>query len=138
VFDFFADAFRLEAITPPWLHFRVLTPRPIKMGVGLRIDYRLRLHGWPIRWQSQISTWNPPYEFVDEQVRGPYRYWHHRHAFEEVAEGTLVRDEVHYAVPLGRIMHPLLVRRDLIRIFEFRGEAIGRWYSPDRQPAVER
>jgi ligand-binding SRPBCC domain-containing protein len=130
VFEFFADAFQLETITPPWLHFSVQTPRPIDMHEGTVIDYKLRLHGFPVRWQSKISTWEPPLQFVDEQVKGPYRYWHHLHTFEEFDGGTLVRDIVHYAIPLGFIMHPLLVRRDLTRIFEFRQTAMRRIFTP--------
>lgn len=130
VFEFFADAFQLETITPPWLHFSVQTPRPIEMHAGTMIDYRLRLHGLPIRWQSKISNWEPPSQFVDEQTKGPYQYWHHLHTFEEADGGTLVRDTVHYALMLGFILHPLLVRRDLTKIFEFRRETMSRIFTP--------
>jgi ligand-binding SRPBCC domain-containing protein len=130
LFEFFADAFQLETLTPPWLRFSVQTPRPIDMHAGTMIDYTLRLHGWPIRWRSKISAWEPPFQFIDEQVRGPYRYWHHLHTFDKADGGTLVRDVVHYAVPLGFIMHPLLVRRDLTRIFQYRREAMSRLFTP--------
>jgi len=120
VFSLFADAFQLEAITPPWLHFQVLTPRPIVMRAGTRIDYRLRLHGLPIRWQSAISAWEPPFRFVDEQVRGPYRSWLHEHTFVEQGGGTLCRDRVQYDVPGGALVHRFLVDRDVRRIFEYR------------------
>ena len=137
VFEFFADAFQLETITPPWLHFSVQTPRPIVMTPGTLIDYRLRLHGVPVRWRSKISSWEPPYQFVDEQVKGPYRYWHHLHTFEEVDQGTLVRDIVNYAIPLGFLMHPLLVRGDLVKIFSFRRETMSRIFTPvQTAPAV--
>ena len=132
VFDFFADAFRLEAITPPWLQFSVQTPGPIVMHEGRLIDYRLNLHGLPIRWRSKISCWAPPNRFVDEQVRGPYRYWHHLHEFEAVQGGTLVRDIVHYKVPLAIISHPLIVRRDLTKIFEYRQDALRRIFATAR------
>lgn len=133
VFEFFADAFQLETITPPWLHFSVQTPRPIEMRTGALIDYKLRLHGLPIRWRSKISNWEPPFQFVDQQERGPYRYWHHLHTFEEVDGGTLVCDIVNYAVPLGFITHPLLVRRDLTKIFTYRRETLGRIFTPVEQ-----
>lgn len=120
VFDFFGDAFQLETLTPPWLNFHVLSPRPIVMAPGVRIDYKLRLRGIPIRWRSLISTWNPPTEFVDEQIRGPYRLWHHRHTFAETDGGTLVVDEVDYAVPGGWLIDRFLVRPDLLRIFTYR------------------
>ena len=126
VFDFFADALKLETITPPWLKFVVLTPPPIRMQQGAIIDYQLKLHGLPIRWTSEISSWDPPSMFVDRQLRGPYRVWRHRHDFEEVAGGAIIRDTVHYLPPLARLTHPLFVRRDLKRIFESRIEVLRR------------
>lgn len=124
VFAYFADAFNLEAITPPALRFQVVTPPPIEMRAGLRIDYRLRLRGLPFRWQSEITAWEPPVLFVDEQRRGPYQWWIHTHRFERDGDGVLVSDEVRYGVPGGAIAHALLVRRDLRRIFIFRERAL--------------
>lgn len=92
VFDFFADAWNLEQITPPWLKFQVITPRPIEMHSGALIDYRLRLHGLPIRWRTEIRDWDPPFRFTDRQVRGPYRYWVHEHTFADEGDETLMRD----------------------------------------------
>jgi ligand-binding SRPBCC domain-containing protein len=129
VFAFFADAFNLEAITPPWLRFGVVTPGPIHMAAGTLIEYRLRLHGVPVRWLTRIETWEPGRRFTDVQVRGPYRAWHHTHSFERHADGTLVRDTVRYELPLGplgRIAHAAFVRRDLERIFDFRHEEVAR------------
>lgn len=120
VFAFFADAFQLETLTPPWLNFQVITPPPIVMRPGLRIDYRLRLRGLPLRWTSEISVWDPPHRFVDVQVRGPYRWWYHEHRFVPTGAGTRVIDEVEYAVAGGPLVHALLVRRDVKRIFDFR------------------
>jgi ligand-binding SRPBCC domain-containing protein len=129
VFAFFADAANLEAITPPWLRFRIATPGPVAMAAGTLIEYRLALHRVPIRWLTRIEIWEPGVRFVDLQVRGPYRRWHHTHSFEAHAEGTLVRDTVRYALPLGalgRAAHRLFVRRDLERIFDFRQAAVAR------------
>ncbi|MEI6083066.1 MAG: SRPBCC family protein [Verrucomicrobiota bacterium] len=120
IFAFFADAGNLDALTPPWLRFEILTPRPIAMQVGARIDYRLRIRGLPVRWQSEITTWQPPHRFVDEQRRGPYRVWHHEHAFTEQDGGTLVKDHVRYAVFGGALVERLFVRRDIATIFAYR------------------
>jgi hypothetical protein len=94
------------------------------MRAGAEIDYRLRVHGLPIRWRTRIESWQPERRFVDVQLRGPYRLWHHTHEFEEVAGGTLCRDVVRYAVPGGRLVERLFVRRDVERIFEFRRRAL--------------
>ena len=120
VFPFFADAGNLETITPPWLRFEILTPRPIAMRAGALIEYRLRLHGIPVRWQSEITAWEPPHRFVDEQRRGPYRAWIHEHTFTESKGGSEVRDFVRYAAPGGWLVDRLFVRHDVRRIFEYR------------------
>jgi ligand-binding SRPBCC domain-containing protein len=130
VFPFFADAYNLEAITPRWLGFRVLTPRPIELRAGALIEYRLRLHGLPIGWLTQIEDWTPGQRFVDSQLAGPYALWHHTHEFApDRAGGTLMRDTVRYALPywpLGEVAHALLVRHDLAAIFDFRAREIAR------------
>jgi ligand-binding SRPBCC domain-containing protein len=120
VFEFFSDAHNLERITPPWLRLRVLTPRPIDMGVGARIRYRFRIRGIPARWDSEITAWEPPFRFVDEQRGGPFRHWVHEHTFFAEGEQTIARDDVHYAVPGGRAFHDLFVRKDLERLFSYR------------------
>jgi ligand-binding SRPBCC domain-containing protein len=120
VFPFFADSGNLETITPPWLRFKIVTPRPIAMRPGALIEYRLRLHSIPLRWQSEITAWEPPHRFVDEQRRGPYRVWIHEHTFTESKDGCEVRDFVRYAAPGGWLMDRLFVRHDVRRIFEYR------------------
>jgi hypothetical protein len=127
VFEFFSHARNLEALTPPWLRFEVLTPEPIQMRRGTVLDYRLKLHGLPLRWSSRIEEWEPGRRFVDRQLRGPYVLWRHLHEFEAVSGGTLVRDRVDYALalgPLGELAHAAFVGRDLERIFDFRREQI--------------
>ena len=126
VFEFFAEARNLEAITPPFLRFAVVTPGPVEMGVGTLIQYRLRLHGLPVNWLTSIQAWDPPHRFIDVQVRGPYALWHHTHELEPHENGTLMRDVVHYALPfgiLGSLAHAAFVRRDVERIFDYRAAA---------------
>jgi len=120
VFPFFTDAGNLDALTPPWLKFHIVTRQPIDMNVGARIDYRLRIHGLPMRWQCAITGWERPVRVVDEQRRGPYRLWIHEHRFEACEGGTTVFDDVRYAVPGGRLVDRLLIRRDLRTIFGYR------------------
>ena len=120
LFTFFSDAHNLAEITPPWLNFRMLTLAPIEMKVGTLIDYRLKLRGIPIRWQSEITAWDPPHRFVDEQRRGPYRCWTHTHTFVPVPDGTLIRDEVEYAVLGGWLVQKFFVAPDIEKIFAYR------------------
>ena len=120
VFAFFSDAQNLDLITPPWLHFRTITPYSGEMRPGMLMDHRLRLHGFLLRWRSKITDWDPPARFVDEQVRGPYRLWIHEHRFEEQNNGTLVRDHVCYAVLFDFLIHQFFIRPDIERIFAYR------------------
>ena len=124
VFAFFSDPCNLEAITPPWLHFRIESMSTPTIEEGTEIHYRLRVRGVPIRWTSRISLWDPPHAFVDEQVRGPYRLWHHFHSFEARGDDTVVGDQVRYAPLGGWLADRLLVRADLARIFDFRRERL--------------
>jgi hypothetical protein len=127
VFAFFSDAGNLDVLTPPWLHFQVLTPSPVSMHPGAVIDYRLSWHGLRIHWRTVIVVWAPPHRFVDRQIKGPYRQWVHEHTFAERDSGTLMRDRVDYAVPGGPLA-PLLQRwvvgPDVGRIFAFRRETM--------------
>lgn len=120
VFPFFADARNLQAITPDWLNFEVLTPGPVEIKAGALIDYKLRVRGLPLRWRTHIKAWEPPHRFVDEQLRGPYRQWLHEHTFLEQDGGTLASDVVRYAVLGGALVDRLFVRSDVERIFAFR------------------
>ena len=128
VFEFFGDARNLEAITPPLLRFRVMNPGEIVMGPGALIRYRLRVHRVPVGWLTAIREWDPPRRFVDEQLRGPYALWHHTHTFEPLPDGgTLMRDVVRYALPLGpvgEVARRLFVGRDVESIFDYRAEKI--------------
>jgi ligand-binding SRPBCC domain-containing protein len=127
VFGFFSRAENLEAITPEWLRFRVMSVVPERVQRGTLIEYKLRLHGLPLRWTSQIVEWNPPHKFVDLQLQGPYKLWRHTHLFTAEGENTRIHDEVLYSLPLGplgRMVHTLLVRRDVENIFAFRATAV--------------
>ena len=140
-FAFFAEPSNLEAITPPWLRFRILGGQPIVIREGTLIDYRLVVHRVPVRWRTRIERWEPDVCFVDTQVAGPYAFWEHTHAFEEHPDGTLIHDRVEYRMPLGAagaLMHRLVVARDLDRIFDYRRAAIGRKLGTVPAPAGRR
>ena len=132
VFAFFSDASNLEAITPRQLNFHILTPGPIGLEAGARIDYQLKLYGVPVKWASLIESWEPPREFVDVQLRGPYRVWRHTHRFAAEGGGTRIFDDVDYELPLGplgRVVEALWARREIVKIFGYRTEVIRRRFS---------
>lgn len=136
VFPFFAEARNLETLTPPWLRFEVLTPPPILMKAGALIDYRLRVHGLPIRWRTEIAEWDPPHRFVDVQLRGPYTLWHHTHTFTEQNGGTLCTDRVRYRPRGGALVQRLFVQRDVGRIFEYRRRRLAELFTTEKQPGA--
>ena len=134
-FRFFGAIENLERITPPWLRFRILDPRPDALTAGARIEYSLVLHRFPVRWTTQIDEYQPPRRFTDFQVRGPYSRWEHAHTFEPSERGTVMRDVVRYAIPygpLGALAHVAFVRRDLRRIFDYRRDTVAALLGPDR------
>jgi ligand-binding SRPBCC domain-containing protein len=125
VFPFFCDTANLERITPPELHFQITTPQPIEINLGTVVDYSLQLYAIRFRWQSEITVWRPPHEFVDEQIQGPYQLWIHRHEFYEEDGTTVIKDTVRYQLPfwpLGEVFYPL-IRLQLRRIFQYRQQA---------------
>src|SRR5688572_6237893 len=137
VFAFFADAGNLARITPPEVGFRLQTAGRIEMHPGTLIDYTVRFHGIPLRWRTEITRWDPPHQFADVQLRGPYALWVHTHRFGDEGGETVIEDAVRYALPfgaLGRLAHPL-VRRQLARIFSYRQTAVERHFR-DRAPAA--
>ena len=140
VFAFFADAANLQALTPPFLGFEILTPQPIAMHAGARIDYKISLLGVPMIWRTLISTWEPNQRFVDEQLSGPYAKWHHTHSFEAEGNATVMRDVVEYRMPLGVLgsaARVLFVARTLDKIFDYRSEATERALERSAGGALE-
>ena len=127
LFSFFADAYNLEKITPDLLGFKVLTPEPIEMGPGTLIDYKLKVRGVLIRWRTLIETWEPCDKFTDEQLKGPYKRWHHTHSFVDENGGTRCDDLVEYAPPggpLAPLINKLVVQRDVEKIFTHRAKVL--------------
>jgi len=127
VFDFFSKAENLQRLTPPWLHFRILNVDPTPVQAGTLIEYSLRWRIFPLHWTTEIVEWNPPTRFVDVQLKGPYKLWHHQHGFIAENNGTRITDQVQYLLPfsvLGRIAHQLKVRRDIEHIFQYRKQVV--------------
>lgn len=131
VFAFFKNPRNLETITPPWLGFRITYLSDHAVREGSRIRYRLNLHGIPISWESQIAEYVEESHFADNQIAGPYSLWYHRHVFRAVPGGVEMKDDVQYRLPfglLGRLVHWLVVRHQLARIFDYRATAIGQLF----------
>ena len=127
-FAVFENPRNLGSITPDWLKFRITTPEPFAMAEGLTLDYRIQWMGIPIPWRTRITAYEPPFLFVDEQIRGPYVGWRHRHTFRELEGGVEVADSVEYELPLGlagRLAHEAMIAKQLLAIFRFRQHAIG-------------
>ena len=132
VFDFFSQATNLEALTPPWLSFRILTPHPVTMAAGTQLAYDIGWRFVHLRWLTEIVEWNPPTGFVDIQLRGPYKLWRHTHAFFPDRGGTIIRDSVRYGLPfgpLGTVAHVLTVRRDVHAIFDYRAKRVAELFA---------
>jgi len=136
VFAFFSDPANLEALTPPWLRFEVLTPKPLPRGEGALFDYRIRVRGLPISWRTLIETFIPGERFVDRQIAGPYALWHHTHRFEDLPDGgTRMTDQVRYRVgwgPIGHLVTALWVRRDVTTIFAYRKQVLAERFPSHR------
>lgn len=132
VFHFFSVAENLNLLTPANLKFKILTPQPIVMRVGTIIDYQIRLRGIPMNWRTEITEWEPGRKFADNQLKGPYKKWHHTHSFEPIDGGTRMHDRVEYDLPfgvLGELVHPF-IRRDVERIFGYRTQVISDRFRP--------
>jgi ligand-binding SRPBCC domain-containing protein len=139
-FAIFEDPYNLATITPRWLNFQVTSPNRVQMRKGAQIEYTIRWLGLPIRWKTIILEYDPPFLFVDEQEKGPYALWRHRHTFESTEHGTKVGDHVEYALPfgpLGTLAHSLVVRRQLLEIFDYRQQQLGKMLGRDTQQIVK-
>lgn len=128
VFPFFSDVKNLDRITPKWLHFRSVE-HPESVGEGTRLMHKLKIRGIPITWVSEITHWDPPYGFVDEQKKGPYRLWKHEHTFREEKDGTVCEDTVKYAVLGGDLINRFLIAPDLKKIFDYRQERLRKIFT---------
>lgn len=132
VFAFFNRPENLEKLTPPFLRFNILTPSPLVMHNGAVFDYQISLLGLPMRWTNLISNYDPPHQFVDVQLKGPYSFWHHRHSFVPHEGHVEVIDEVHYEVGfsvLGKLMHGLVIQHQLNAIFSHRERVMGTMFK---------
>jgi len=138
-FAIFEDPYNLAKITPPWLNFRVTSSGRVQMRKGAKIEYVIRWLRLPIRWTTAITEYDPPYKFVDEQERGPYALWLHRHTFQETPEGASVKDRVEYRMPfglLGRVVHALVVRQQLLAIFRYRQRELAKIFGAKARQLV--
>ncbi|MCS6936710.1 MAG: SRPBCC family protein [Candidatus Bipolaricaulota bacterium] len=130
VWEFFATPRNLNELTPPEMHFTILSGADEPMYAGQLIEYRIQLvPGIVVSWLTEIVHVEPKRRFIDEQRFGPYKFWYHEHRFEPTRDGTRIEDHVTYALPLGAIgtiAHALWVRSRLEAIFDFRAHAIAK------------
>lgn len=131
VFDFFSDAKNLEKITPKWLNFHIVSVSTPAIQKHTKIEYELKLHKIPMKWLTDISEWDPPHRFVDQQLKGPYHLWYHEHSFEQVEGGTLMKDWVRFQLPLGKagLVGLPKVYGDVKGIFAYRADIIGSLFN---------
>ena len=139
VFSFFSQPNNLSLITPPRLKFDILTPLPIKMKEGQLIDYSLTImYFFKLHWRTLITDYERPYKFIDQQIKGPYSLWHHTHIFEEKDGGTVIYDNVTYAIPfgvIGRLIHALYIKYDVQSIFKYRHKILNQIFSEIKKQA---
>ena len=122
----------LEKITPPWLHFKILSQSTESIEKETNFEYQIKINGIPVKWKTIIDQWNPPHSFSDSQEKGPYSKWHHHHFFEDLAEGTLMTDQVQYIMPVGHIGSAILgwkINEDVQNIFDYRQLFIHNYYK---------
>ena len=137
VFPFFANAKNLEKLTPDFLKFKIRRVSDNNIQVNTLIDYWINLHGLPIPWRTKIDEWQPLSHFVDVQIRGPFRLWHHRHEFEEMKRGTLLSDIVTFDLYCKKYQNTRLLRwvnKDLHKIFHYRHTQISKIFSEQTMP----
>ena len=134
VFNFFSNPENLKNITPNSLSFKIITPKPINMSKGILLDYTIKLFRFSVHWRTYISDYDPPNYFVDQQIKGPYTFWHHTHIFKKVKGGVEIIDKIKYSVPLGclgRIINKIWIRNDLNKIFDYRKKMINKILNKD-------
>ena len=132
VFSFFSKPENLEYITPPYLHFKIMNTLPVSMKEGQIINYKLRIRGISIKWSSLIKSYSPPFNFIDEQIKGPYSVWHHTHEFIEEKNGTRIIDNIIYKIPLGfigKLINHFWVAKDLEKIFNYRQDKVNEFFK---------
>lgn len=132
VFDFFKSPENLSKLTPSKLNFKILTPTPIEMKNGQLIDYTINILGFKVHWRTMITSYSEPYEFIDQQLIGPYTMWHHKHTFEDKGDYVDMNDEVNYVMPFGvfgKIAHYLYVKKELEDIFLYRTKIIDKIFK---------
>jgi len=126
--NFFSRPENLREITPNDLDFTIISDVPEEMYEGMLITYKVRpIFGLRTKWTSKISNIKEKSYFIDEQISGPYKLWHHQHFFREIKNGVEMKDIVHYAIPLApfsNIIVKSIVKKKLIYIFEFRKNKI--------------
>ena len=126
--EFFSSPLNLKDITPVHMGFHIISELPEKMYPGMIIIYRVKpLLGIPVKWVTEITHLKEKEFFVDNQLYGPYRTWHHQHIFKPVPGGVEMTDIVTYKIPLGflgKLMNRILVKQQVEKIFNYRSRVL--------------
>jgi ligand-binding SRPBCC domain-containing protein len=136
VFAFFADPRHVNHLTPPWLRVRLLRGEARRQA-GAVLDYRVQCFGIPLAMRGFVREFDPPFRFLEVQVRGPFARWEHRHRFLDTGETTLMEDRLVYRLPfglVGRAVHLLVAQQMMAAAWAYRTRRIGELVGPVSSP----
>ncbi len=133
--SFFSKPKNLNALTPEDLNFKITSGNPKEFYQGKIITYKIKLlYIFGFNWTTEITKVEENNCFIDKQLFGPYKLWHHEHHFKDNNDGTItIIDKVKYKLyfyPISNLIHNLFVKKQLLHIFNYRSKKIQEIFSP--------